>query len=378
MIMAIDPFIAAKGAEELGKVLNEGINEFGKTKRKEVEEEQETERHLISEKRKESEEMNETERHIVSEDNETKRHLKSIDKEIDQGKMDAINKSSDNVKDIAGNALDKTHGLLEKNTNKLAEVGSKTADYVKEIADTSAQKLQDAHDKHKREIEDKDKKHYGKMKEYQGLLQNASMEITKYRTIEEIRNQISHNVLSFADSISTYHQKIADTKNSINRAKIKLQPFQNDLQELEEKLVILDSHYEELHHGFDKQIYSLDMLKHEYKKSMKKSKYHEAYQRKKRELKHLLDEIEHKELELLNREHDRLNKVEEMEPMLQGLEHHEVALEYMENEYTKLISVGTHKISSLQTGIEYKNIKGESETIDAQFYEESKSNKLLT
>ncbi len=50
----------------------------------------------------------------------------------------------------------------------------------------------------------------------------------------------------------------------------------------------------------------------------------------------------------LNREQDRLNKIEEMEPMVQTIESHETVLERLKNEHTRLITVGTLKLSNLQ------------------------------
>ncbi len=109
---------------------------------------------------------------------------------------------------------------------------------------------------------------------------------------------------------------------------------------------------------------------------MEDAKYGEILERQERELKRLLDEIEQKELELCNREHERLVKEEDMEPLLLALEKSEIALEYLETEQVKLISMGTHNLSNFQPVLENKNKSEDGELIDIQVIEKE-SDKLL-
>jgi len=345
--MAIDPIVIAKTVEEARKTLKVIVEKYYKTKRTITKEEESTKRKNISAKKENREvEIRATE--------------------------NMVNQNTKSMKDVA---MD-TASRLQKTTNdvmeKIAEIGNKNIEKLIDIQDRHQSKLEERDKMHKAEIEEAQRE----AREYQGMLQQASVEITKYRTKHEIINQFAQNILSFAEAEAMHKQKLFDTKNAINRIKISLQPLQDNLQNLKTKIAVLESHYEKLHQDFDKQIYLLESLEHEYKDNMEESKYYEAYKREMRELKHLQDEIEHKELELLNRELDRLNKIEEIEPILQELERVEIALEYLESEHERLISIGTHRLSDLQ--IENQNSNETSDIIDISTYDTSKTNNLLT
>ncbi len=294
-----------------------------------------------------------------------------------------INTAFNTVKDVSESVMSYVHesekntkDLLSSSIDKLSEQGRKNTKDVKEIFEDHAKKTSETHEQHQQKMAEKDKEHHKELKEYQFALQQASIEVTKYRTIEVIRNKIAQNALSFADAVGEYNQNIIQTKNNINRAKMKLQPFQNDLREVEMKMGSIESRYEELHHEFDKIIYSFEELK-EQKESMKSAKYREVCKRKEKEIEHILDDIKHKELELLNRELDRLNKAEEMSTMLQEFEKHEIALECLESEHARLVSVGIHQMSNVQMPLENQNGENTAELIDVSSSDVPKTNNLL-
>ncbi len=380
MVMESDSSPIREVIDGVVTMVGDSVKTVGDTIKNNKKEEEQT-------KRKKAEEEQATKRKKAEEENDAIRHSTTAKKENRASEIHAneniANQSTSNIKDVA---IDTVTGSLEiagNATDKIAEAGNKTLDHIKEMAGTGAQSLIDIQERHQNNLEEKDrefkveiKKAQKEIREYQGLLQYASIEITKYRTTQEVYSQFSQNTLSFAEAEAKHSQKVSNTKNTIDRKKRELQPLHNDLQDVKTKIAVSESDYENLHHKFDKQIYSLELLKYEYKESMEESKYCEAYQGKERKLKRLLDEIEQKEMELLNRERDRLDKAEEMEPMLQALKEHEIALKYLEEEHRNLISAGLLKLGNPQ--IENKNSNETGEVIETQIYEKPKSDKLLT
>jgi chromosome segregation ATPase len=294
--------------------------------------------------------------------------IKNVDENLPNSHRESNEDTYKFVKDMQNGLTDKVSELGDK----LSEAGDKRTEDLKEMF----AKHDKTHEQYQQKMEEKDKEHHQELKEYQLALQQASNEAIKYRIIEKVRAKIAQNALSFADVVSEYDQNISQTKNSINRTKTKLQPFQNNLLEVEMKIGSIEVRYEELHHELDKIIHALKELK-ELKKSMKSSKYREECQRKERIIQEILDDIEQKELELLNKELDRLNKLEEMDPMLQELEKYEIGLEYLDSERIRLISVGTHQMN-VQIPLENQNSEDASNYIDVPSSDTSKTNNLLT
>ncbi len=383
--MAIDPNVVLEGAKEAGKTIRDGVREYGKakqketeekgkTKRREAEETNKTKRHSIDAKSENEKEYEKTKQKKTEETHKTERHSIDAEKDNKESQIQANQEAANNVKSIADKSVSGSFDIIKDTTDKVAEVGNKSVDHVKEMANALDQKLSAAHERHQKHLEDKDRK----INEYQGLLQNASIQVAEHRITEKIRNEMSQKVLNFAETVASYHEKIRNTEYDLNREKMNLQPLQDELRLLQTKVKVLESRCEELNYEFEKKNYLLDELRHDYRDSMDESKYREIHQRKERELNRLLDDIHHKESEFLSREQDRLNKIEEMEPIFQAIDGHEIAFEYLKNEHTRLVTVGTLKLSNLQIENNNATQDGGGDIVDAQVVGESKSDKLLT
>ena len=207
-----------------------------------------------------------------------------------------------------------------------------------------------------RKVEELEKKEENRIKElmvghdktikgYSQLLQVADRKTTELKVREELRNEISQKMMNLSELIATYNEKILNLENNIRRQKEKLNPQRNKLKELEVELRILDSLYMELNSKFDKEVYLIKELMVE---NIDSDKYAEIYKRKNMIVDQLLEELRHKELELLYKECDILDTKEEMKVDFDELEKLEVFYEYLKNEQAKQIFIGTHKVSSLE------------------------------
>ena len=274
--------------------------------------------------------------------------------------------------------------ILEKGIEVAKEGIKETADTIKEgikeIEEENATK------RHKTEEENTTNtnaenisKHFQKqlmennqvIEGYQKSLQNAYVQVVEYKIKEEVHGIVVQKIISFSDRIAKYNEEIENAENDIRRKKKKLQPLKDALRKVEDSINLLNSAYMDLNTKFETQISVMKKLKFEYKNDMDHEKYLEKYKREESVLIQLIDDISHKELQLLHKEHDRLHKVKELEPMLNALEEVEKKLEYLKSSQKRFISVEPHKMANLK--LENQNIdkSDTSEVIDAQIYESS-------
>jgi hypothetical protein len=329
------------------------------------------------------------------EEEETKREKIEADRlnreEEIKANVRIVENSSDNMKDIADKGMQTAADATVKSVDNMKDIADKgmqtVADTTVKMADKNQNIIIDTHEKFRNsldEIESKHKEEIAKSQEkihnYQDMLYKTTIEIIRQRTIKEIKEEFAQNVLTLVEAKAKYEENVSKTKNDIKRIKNNLKPLQDELQKIEIEIKILESHYKKLNNDFDTLIKALDELKYEYKHNMDESKYYEIYRRKYREQKRIVDDIEQKELELLNRELERLNKIEEMEPLLQEIERNEIALEYLENEHDKLIQIGMHKLNNSQ--LEKQNmdesVLEEGDIIDVPLSDLNKTEKSLS
>ncbi len=357
--MAIDPIVGAKVAGDIGNIVSDGIKELGKTKREDTEQKERTKRESNNARQKETKarEMRKeevakgseaTKQKETEEKNSTARHSRDAEKETKIAEISATQDTNKNIMDKTANLIEKSLGVAEK---------------VKDGADKQMQSANE-------QLNQKDQA-IGK---YQTILQRVYKEITELRIKEEIRGEVSDKVKNFAELVTEHNEKITNIESDIKRLEKKLQPKKDELIKIDREYAILDSHYDKYNIDFDKEINAIKDLE-EYKSSMNKKEYTEAYQRRERKLLDVQDEIEHIELKMLSRERDRLAKDKEMDEDVIRLEELEIKSEYLKTKKTKEWVMGLIEMNSYSTK---KITISESERNNFIDAEVSETNKLLT
>lgn len=343
--MANDPTIASKVIKEASDIVKDGIKEYGKTIQKETEEENANQRHEVNDE-------------YATKETET------------YATRDILNHSTNNLKEVSDTVINRSLDVVKDTTEKLAEANNRTIDYVKDVVNASEQKNLNIKDHYQKELEQKDKT-IGK---YHEMLQNAAIQVTEFKTKEELRREFSQKIMNHIELTAKYNEKIKNDGNEIGRLKKKLQPHKDALQEIVIEIRILDSHYEKLNDEFDKEVYVIEELMREHKSS---GNYTEDLERKKARLERLLSDVLQKESDLLSKERDRLDRKKEMQEELDRLEKLEIAFEYLKNEQTRELFIGTQKIYNFQIGNQTNDNTDMVKAIDAEVCEVSESKKLL-
>ena len=362
--MAIDPNILEKGievAKGVTDIAKEGIREYGKK----IAEENATTRHKTKEK-------NTTIRHETEEENRTERHRTDAVKENRETEIHAtkntMNHTSDNMHKVTDSALD----TIRDTTEKLTETTDKSMRHMKDSANENAGNILNISKYIHKQLMENNKANEG----YQKLLWSAQKQVSAYKIREEIHREVSQKLMNFAELAALYKEKIANKKNDIRRKEEKLKPLQEALNKIEIDIKISNSEYTKFNIDFEKQIHVLKKL-NEYKNDMDYEKYLENYKREENVLVQFINDISHKELQLLDKENARLHKVEELAPMLKIWDDAKISLEYLEEENTKVQSLGMIKITNPQLEDRNADKLDTSEVIDVQPDESTGSDTLL-
>ncbi|CAA6814674.1 MAG: Unknown protein, partial [uncultured Sulfurovum sp.] len=106
--------------------------------------------------------------------------------------------------------------------------------------------------------------------------------------------------------------------------------------------------YDKLQVKFSQFINSIEELKSEYKDVLDEVRYEVTLKRKEKELFEFLDEIEVSELTLLNKELERLNRLEFFEPKQMKVKKLKIELKELEMEKSYFESMGLHKVANVQ------------------------------
>jgi len=308
--MAIDPNLANESLKT--KTIKEGIKEVGKTKRK-------------------------------SKKYEEAIKQKKIDKEAE----------------IEGKKIDKETEIEQKKIEKEAETAQKKDEGEKKLTKDECNKLQK---EKKMELEKKDKE----LKDYQNLLMKAYVEVQSFKAIEETRRIISKNIMAFVEKKAKYDEAIKNINYDIGEKKKELEPFKKELHDIEAELKSLRDSYRELGLKFEIIVKTMSELKYEHKNDMDPARYSEKYIRKERELKELINDITNKERHFLEKEKERLIKIEEIEVLSIELKKVKKVKSLLENNRDRILDVELHKIGNLQ--LENKNTEKEEmkEVIDVE------------
>ena len=214
----------------------------------------------------------------------------------------------------------------------------------------------------KMELEKKDKE----LKDYQNLLMKAYVEVQSFKAIEETRRIISENIMAFVEKKAKYDEAIKNINYDIGEKKKELEPFKKELHDIEAELKSLRDSYRELGLKFEIIVKTMSELKYEHKNDMDPARYSEKYIRKERELKELINDITNKERHFLEKEKERLIKIEEIEMLSIELKKVKKVKSLLENNRDRILDVELHKIGNLQ--LENKNTEKEEmkEVIDVE------------
>jgi hypothetical protein len=171
--------------------------------------------------------------------------------------------------------------------------------------------------------------------------------------LNEIDRSYKRGVLEYKENIQSYIIEIEKLKSQIDLEREYSDKEEKNLLMLEHELVFESKAYDKLQVKFSQYINSIEELKNEYKDVLDEARYTVTLKRKEKELFELLDDIEVSELILLNKELERLNIVECLEPKQIQLKKLKIALKELEMEKAYFESIGLHKVSSVQ--LENKN-----------------------
>lgn len=334
--------------------------EDGATERKRIEEDGLTDRKRI-------EEDGSTEKIRIQENQQTSRHF-----------VDGLSNISDNMTNVSNTAMI-SNTDISKDSMKLSsesmsnnkEIVNKSLDMVtniirKENENISEQKnIQREEESRKNQI----------LEEYNKSSQIINKELLEFEAKEKLHNELSTKLLTLVEKKANYEKYIDDTEDFIERKKRELEPLKKALLVTHTEMMILDRQYTELNNDFDKQIKIIEELKFEYKDTMSQDKYSENISRKERELYKLKDAIEHKELELLNRELDILNQIEEIEPKQNVLEELESSLKCRKNDQKKMSHIESIKLITTKVDSQDAYQLDTNELIDAEVIENKSMNK---
>jgi hypothetical protein len=161
--------------------------------------------------------------------------------------------------------------------------------------------------------------------------------------------------LLYKKGMNQYTQSIHRYNIEIEKLKIEVE-LENKKNEKEEKILftiesILNHEcklFETLQHKFTQKAEAFIELRDEYKESLDEHIYREKYIRKENELFVVIDEIEEKELSLLNQELEKINLSNILVKKLRRVEELERSLKELELEKGYFESTGLNQISNLQ------------------------------
>ncbi|CAA6798752.1 MAG: Unknown protein [uncultured Sulfurovum sp.] len=169
-------------------------------------------------------------------------------------------------------------------------------------------------------------------------LSDNSLSMNVISAIKEIDKLYKQGVLHYSESIHRYNIEIEKLKNEIELENKKNEEEQRSLFAIESILDHECKLFEKLHDKFMQKVASLVELRDEYKDSLEESMYNEKLSRKHSELFDLVDEIEEKEMALLNQELEKINlsnifrkKVKKLEDLTRSLKEVELEKNYFES-----------------------------------------------
>lgn len=199
------------------------------------------------------------------------------------------------------------------------------------------------------------------------FLEDNVMNMKVISTVNEIDKLYKQGVLQYTQSIHRYNIEIEKLKNEIEIESKKNTEEQRRVFTLESVLDHECKLFDKLQHKFTQKVESLVELRDEYQESLDEKVYREKLFTKERELFSLLDEIEEKEMDLLNQELDKINFSNILGKKLKKLEELITSLKELELEKSYFESTELQKLSYFNP--EQLALKNESQIVDTEVLE---------
>ena len=371
--MSTDPNTQDKDVDIIDKAFDlgkEGIKQTGKTWRENKKSEEETKQRKNEEKEKtkqnKDEKEAETEQKAIEKEAETEQKAIEKEAEIDhkiiEKEAETEQKKNEGERKTIKDSMDIVNKSSEKITNKFNDI-------IKDV--------KDEYREHRKEADKKLVEKDNEIKEYQKSLMSAYGEVQRYKAVEEASRIISDNIIDFVDKKAKFDETIKNISYDIGEKKKELQPLEIDLNTIKTDIKSLKDSYVELGHKFEIVVKAMSELKYEHKHDFKPKKYNEKYNRKKRELKELINDISNKERQFLEKEKERLVKIEAVEPLLIEMKKAKKVKALLENNRERILTTELHKIGNLQLGNKNMDKLNMKDVIDVDDSEIFESQKLL-
>jgi len=205
--------------------------------------------------------------------------------------------------------------------------------------------------------------------------QKTGLQLQFLEKLTQVDRRYTQGVFEYKENIQTYNIEIEKLNNQITLEREYCDKEEKNLLMIEHELLFENKIYDKLQVKFLGFINSIEELKNEYKDVLDEVRYEVTLKRKEKELFECLADIEASELTLLNKELERLNVLESVEPKQKKLKKITLELKELEMEKAYFESIGLHKVSSLQ--VENKSFWGEesseSEIVDTIEIENNKT-----
>ena len=257
---------------------------------------------------------------------------------------------------IMGKTISKTQDNSQEVTLKSMEYVSNSADKIIDVTEKLSKNHNDRteklYEKHNLTLSEKDKE----IKDYQQSLKIVSEKMIELHLKEDINSKYMKGVHDYASLVANYEEELSSIEYNIKITNQKIEPIEKELKEIESNLKIENRMFDKSNFEFEKSLEELENIKVEYKDSMTKEKYLEHFNRSKRKLRKIFDELSDYESRLLNIEKERLNKIMEITPLKEELEKLEIHFNLLKNskknfEKVSMLSIinpeSNNKVSSL-------------------------------
>lgn len=191
-------------------------------------------------------------------------------------------------------------------------------------------------------------------------LHQSSIKIELASKIKEIDDLYQKGVIEYSESINRYNVELEKLRNEITITQEKSKKSENTLGNIEKSIEYQEQSLVALHQKFVQKTNSILELKTEYKDALDAQLYNATIKRKERDIFELIDEIEEMELSFLNKELQRINLEELLEPKRSLLEELNRNLKELELEKSYFESTGLQRLSRSnieQQALEHLNKK---------------------
>ena len=283
--------------------------------------------------------------------------------EVSTRVIDSSNNAINQTADVVTNSINKTSEITKASMISTKEVNNKTIDTFKDMIGFMSED--------KKNALDSSKEQYKKFVQIEESRHKSEIEAVYYRTKEETLNEISKNISTYAESVKYINEKIRHLELEIQSKKKKIEPDEKIFEELQQDLRIEESKYEDLNSDFTALIDSIEKLACEYKDSMEEKEYLKNIKREKRELKKHIDKIDKIELNLLNKEKEKLIIDKKLQPKLHEIENLELSLKYLKDERANNEFKGLLNLSNIQKNNHHQG-SSEANIIDAEIEDDKK------